>query len=111
MTAKSKSRKRRSSEPSNSSDIEERSKSPPALEVIMHQPPLWGRPIFAGKKVLLIDPRQPTREVRASIMRNPLTGSSPARKEKNADRLLLIRRSWGFCETKPRSSLLSIGSL
>ena len=36
----------------------------------MHQPPLRGRPIFAGKKVLLIDSHQPTREVRASIMRN-----------------------------------------
>jgi ActR/RegA family two-component response regulator len=34
----------------------------------MHQPPLRGRPIFAGKKVLLIDPHQPTREVRARVL-------------------------------------------
>lgn len=36
----------------------------------MHQPPLRGRPVFDGKKVLLIDPYQPTRDVRASVLRN-----------------------------------------
>jgi CheY-like chemotaxis protein len=36
----------------------------------MHQPPLRGRPIFAGKQVLLIDRNQPTREVRASVLRS-----------------------------------------
>jgi ActR/RegA family two-component response regulator len=34
----------------------------------MHQPPLRGRPIFVGKKVLLIDPHQLTRDVRASVL-------------------------------------------
>ncbi len=34
----------------------------------MHQPPLRGQPIFAGKRVLLMDPHQPTRDVRARIL-------------------------------------------
>jgi hypothetical protein len=34
----------------------------------MHPPPLRGRPILAGKRVLLIDPHQPTREVRARVL-------------------------------------------
>ena len=34
----------------------------------MYQPPLCGHPIFAGKKVLLIDPHQVTRDVRASVL-------------------------------------------
>jgi CheY-like chemotaxis protein len=36
----------------------------------MHQPPLRGRPVFDGKKVLLIDPYQPTRDVRTGVLRN-----------------------------------------
>lgn len=34
----------------------------------MYQPPLRGRAIFAGKRVLLIDPHQTTREVRARVL-------------------------------------------
>ncbi len=34
----------------------------------MHQPPLRGRPILAGREVLLIDPDQLTRYVRASVL-------------------------------------------
>jgi hypothetical protein len=34
----------------------------------MYQPPLRGRPIFAGKRVLLIDPYQPTRHVRVGLL-------------------------------------------
>ena len=33
-------------------------------------PPLRGQPVLEGKIVLLIDHNQPTREVRASVMRN-----------------------------------------
>ncbi len=37
----------------------------------MYQPPpLRGRSVFDGKKVLLIDPHQPTRDVRASVLRS-----------------------------------------
>jgi hypothetical protein len=36
----------------------------------MHQPPLRGRPVLAGKKVLLVDPYQPTRDARAGVLRN-----------------------------------------
>jgi BarA-like signal transduction histidine kinase len=36
----------------------------------MHQPPLRCLPILAGRKVLLIDPHQPTRDVRASVLRS-----------------------------------------
>jgi hypothetical protein len=36
----------------------------------MHQPPLRGQPVLAGKKVLLIDPHQLTRDVRASILQS-----------------------------------------
>ncbi|MGA8151649.1 MAG: hypothetical protein WB952_11915 [Terriglobales bacterium] len=36
----------------------------------MHQPPIRGRPIFAGKKVLLIDPYRPTRNVRAGVLQS-----------------------------------------
>jgi CheY-like chemotaxis protein len=36
----------------------------------MYQPPLRGRPILAGKRVLLIDSHQPTRDVRAGVLRN-----------------------------------------
>src|SRR6266581_4298353 len=32
-------------------------------------PPLRGRPVLAGKKVLLIDRNQPTRDVRAIVLR------------------------------------------
>jgi response regulator RpfG family c-di-GMP phosphodiesterase len=36
----------------------------------MHQPPLRGRPGFAGKRVLLIDPHQTTRDLRASVLQS-----------------------------------------
>jgi hypothetical protein len=36
----------------------------------MHQPPLRGRPVLAGKKVLLVDPYQPTRDARALVLSN-----------------------------------------
>jgi len=36
----------------------------------MHEPPLRGRSIFAGKRVLLVDPYQPTRHVRAGVLQN-----------------------------------------
>jgi hypothetical protein len=36
----------------------------------MYQPPLRGQPIFAGKRVLLIDPHQPTRDVRTSVLQS-----------------------------------------
>jgi len=36
----------------------------------MHQPPLRGRPVLSGKKVLLIDPYQPTRDARSSVLRS-----------------------------------------
>ena len=36
----------------------------------MYQPPLRGRPVLAGKKVLLIDRCQTTCEVRASVLRS-----------------------------------------
>jgi hypothetical protein len=36
----------------------------------MYQPPLRGRAVLAGKKVLLIDPYQPTRDARSSVLRN-----------------------------------------
>jgi DNA-binding NtrC family response regulator len=36
----------------------------------MRQPPLRGQPMFAGKRVLLIDPHQPTRAVRASVLQS-----------------------------------------
>jgi hypothetical protein len=36
----------------------------------MHEPPLRGRPIFAGKRVLLVDPYQPTRHVRAGVLQS-----------------------------------------
>jgi len=36
---------------------------------VYHPPPLRGRPALAGKKVLLIDPCQATREVRAAVLR------------------------------------------
>jgi DNA-binding NtrC family response regulator len=36
----------------------------------MHQPPLRGRPALVGKKVLLVDPYQPTRDARAGVLRN-----------------------------------------
>jgi response regulator RpfG family c-di-GMP phosphodiesterase len=36
----------------------------------MHQAPLRGRPVLAGKKVLLVDPYQPTRDARAGVLRN-----------------------------------------
>ena len=35
----------------------------------MHQPPLRGRPALVGKKVLLVDPYQPTRDARSSFLR------------------------------------------
>jgi hypothetical protein len=35
----------------------------------MYQVPLRGRPILVGKRVLLIDPHQPTRDVRLSVLR------------------------------------------
>src|SRR5258708_2936331 len=40
-------------------------------ECRMYRPPLRGRPVFAGKKVLLIDRCQPTREARAAVLRTP----------------------------------------
>lgn len=36
----------------------------------MHQPPLRGRPVLAGKKVLLVDPYQPTRDARAGVLQD-----------------------------------------
>lgn len=36
----------------------------------MYQPPVRGRPVLAGKKVLLIDPYRPTRDVRASVLQS-----------------------------------------
>jgi response regulator RpfG family c-di-GMP phosphodiesterase len=36
----------------------------------MHQPPLRGRQALVGKKVLLVDPYQPTRDARAGVLRN-----------------------------------------
>jgi hypothetical protein len=36
----------------------------------MHQPPLRGRPVLEGKRVLLVDPYQPTRDARAGVLRN-----------------------------------------
>jgi hypothetical protein len=36
----------------------------------MHQPPLRGQPILAGKRVLLIDPHRPTRDVRANVLQS-----------------------------------------
>lgn len=33
-------------------------------------PPLRGRPVLDGKKVLLVDRNQPTREVRATVLRS-----------------------------------------
>jgi hypothetical protein len=36
----------------------------------MYRPPLRGQPILAGKKVLLIDPHQPTRDVRANVLQS-----------------------------------------
>jgi ActR/RegA family two-component response regulator len=36
----------------------------------MYRPPLRGRPVLAGKKVLLIDRCQATREARAAVLRS-----------------------------------------
>jgi hypothetical protein len=36
----------------------------------MYQPPLRGRPVLEGKRVLLVDPYQPTRDARADVLRN-----------------------------------------
>ena len=35
-----------------------------------HPPPLRGRPVLVGKKVLLIDRNQPTRDVRARVLQS-----------------------------------------
>ena len=35
----------------------------------MYQPPLRGRPALVSKKVLLVDPYQPTRDARSSFLR------------------------------------------
>jgi CheY-like chemotaxis protein len=36
----------------------------------MHQPPLRGQPVLPGKRVLLIDPHQRTRDVRAGVLQS-----------------------------------------
>jgi hypothetical protein len=36
----------------------------------MHQPPRRGRAILPGKRVLLIDPHQPTRDVRTNVLQS-----------------------------------------
>jgi len=36
----------------------------------MYHPPLRGRPVLDGKKALLVDPYQPTRDVRSSVLRS-----------------------------------------
>jgi hypothetical protein len=36
----------------------------------MYQPPLRGRPVLVGKKVLLMDPYEPTRDARSSVLHN-----------------------------------------
>ena len=36
----------------------------------MYQPPLRGRPVLVGEKVLLVDSHQPTRDARSLVLRN-----------------------------------------